>query len=268
MRHAIGPDHLIFPSHPATLAWAGAARAAALPLLEAPEHAHWWRHGRTWFAGVNILPNTPEGGIGGAPLEGPAIDWLERQGARPARWDRAQVSVVRPGYPRQDPGESDAAHAFRKNRDAAHLDGLLPVGPERRRKMREHHAFILGLPLSEADPDASPLVIWEGSHRIMAAMLEDALGPYPPEGWAEIDLTAVYAETRKRVFDTCRRRTLHVAPGGAILLHRFTVHGISPWRAGAGSAPEGRVIAYFRPAMSLKTWLLAPWAAPTAKREV
>jgi hypothetical protein len=53
--------------------------------------------------------------------------------AGPLPLHRAQVSVTYPGYPAPDPEESDAAHRFRRDRDAAHLDGLLPVGPEKRR---------------------------------------------------------------------------------------------------------------------------------------
>lgn len=255
MTAALGTDHLIFPPHPATLAWVRAAYDVAMPLVDDPAHAGWWRHGATWFAGVNLLPNGADGAVGGVPLAGPAFDWLAGQGRLPARWDKAQISVVRPGYPRQDPGEADAAHRFRRRRDAAHLDGLLPVGPDRRRMMREHHAFILGLPLTEAGEGASPLVFWEGSHEIIAAMLRAALGPHPQADWGAIDLTDIYAETRKRIFDTCRRRTIRVKPGGAYFLHRFTVHGISPWEDGAEAAPEGRVIAYFRPENNMKSWL-------------
>jgi hypothetical protein len=45
----------------------------------------------------------------------------------------AQVSVTYPGYPAQDPGESDAAHRFRATGTRPISMGLLPVGPEKRR---------------------------------------------------------------------------------------------------------------------------------------
>ncbi len=64
-------------------------------------------------------------------------------------------------------GESPAKTRYRRERDAAHVDGLLPEGEERRRHLREHHGFILGLPMVEFDREASPFVVWEGSHEIM-----------------------------------------------------------------------------------------------------
>jgi hypothetical protein len=91
----------------------------------------------------------------------------------------AQVSVTYPGYPRQDPGESDAAHRFRRDRDAAHLDGLLPVGPEKRRFLRETHAFILGIAVTEASEGAAPLVVWEGSHRMIRDVFAQAFDGVP-----------------------------------------------------------------------------------------
>ncbi len=43
---------------PAVVRWAGAARSAALR-LDSSER----RHGDTWFAGVDVLPNAPDGSI-------------------------------------------------------------------------------------------------------------------------------------------------------------------------------------------------------------
>ena len=35
----------------------------------------WLRHGRTWFAGVNVLPNDAKGRVAGSgPLQGRAVD--------------------------------------------------------------------------------------------------------------------------------------------------------------------------------------------------
>ena len=83
----------------------------------------------------------------------------------PKAWHPAQLSVIYPGYPRKDPDESEQAHRYRRLHDAAHVDGLLPVGPARRRHLREPHGFILGLPLNRVS--ASPLVVWEGSQQVM-----------------------------------------------------------------------------------------------------
>lgn len=103
----------------------------------------------------------------------------------------------------------------------------------------EFHAYILGLPITQADPDAAPLVVWEGSHKIMGAALRDL-----PEG---ADVTQIYQEARRRCFADCPRIALPTKPGEAILLHRHLLHGISPWAEGAKAASEGRMIAYFRP---------------------
>ena len=72
------------------------------------------------------------------------------------------------GYPKPRKGESESAFRYRLNRDAAHVDGLLPVGAHRQRMLKEPHAYVLGLPLNESAAGASPLVVWEGSHVIMA----------------------------------------------------------------------------------------------------
>ena len=240
-----------FPADARSLAWTAAARVAGRALLDDPAHDHWWRHGRTWFAGVNLLPNTPEGAIEGVPLAGPAIDALGWTGD----WDKAQISVTRPGYPGRDAGETDAAHRFRARRDAAHVDGLLPVGPDRRRMPKESHAFILGLPLTEADPGASPLVVWEGSHLRIANAFRQALAGVPEADWPDTDLTDIYHSTRRAVFRDCPRVTLTARPGEALLVHRLALHGIAPWESGATAAREGRMIAYFRPHIPLKQWI-------------
>ena len=140
-----------FP-HDAVLAqWLDATLPAARAAIAAAENRQWLRYQETWFAGVNVLPNDTTGAVpGGPPLAGAAVDFIrDRLGVRDYAWDRAQVSVCYPGYPQPMPGESDAVFRFRRDRDAAHVDGLLKEGPERRRFLREHHAFILGIPMAE-----------------------------------------------------------------------------------------------------------------------
>lgn len=239
----------------ATRAWAEAALPVALAAIGDPANAQWHRAGGTWFVGVNALPNGPDGALpGGPPLAGPAIDMARRLAGGAVAWDRAQVSRVLPGYPVQD-GEPDTAFRFRLKRDAAHVDGLHRVGEGGRRFLREPHAFILGLPLTETGPGASPLVVWEGSHRIMAEALSSPLAGLPPERWPDVDLTEAYHAARRRAFETCRRVEVHAQPGEAYLVHRLTLHGISPWREGAAAPPEGRIIAYFRPPLGgIETW--------------
>lgn len=230
------------------------ARAAA-PLAEAAVRASTesWRCGGTWFVGLDALDNDARGGVGGAEFP-----WDE-VGLAPTALHRAQVSVVRPGYPQPSPDETDAAFRFRLNRDSAHLDGLIAEGPEKRRRVVEPHRWIVGLPLNAADAGASPLVVWEGSHEIMGAALLAALRGVPEADWGTVDITAAYQAARKHVFAECARVELPGSPGEAVVLHRLLVHGVAPWAEGARAAGEGRAVAYFRPLMeTVAEWLLAP----------
>ncbi len=163
--------------------------------------------------------------------------------------------MIYPGYPRQG-DETDAAFNYRQRRDAAHVDGLARIGPDNRRYLREPHGFVLGIPLSDCDERASPLVIWEGSQTIIRAALLDALGGVPPTQWLGVDLTEAYQAARRSCFERCPRVTVHSRPGEAYVIHRHALHGVSPWADGARAGHEGRVIAYFRPVMaSVEDWL-------------
>lgn len=229
------------------LAWAQAAHPIAVEVSQAPAiRAANMRHGETWFVGVDTLPNAPDGSIGGVPLTGPWADHI----TAPAIWHRGQLSIVYPGYPKQDWDETDANHRYRVTRKAAHVDGLLPIGPDRRRYLREPHAFILGLPLNTAD--AAPLVVWPGSHRIMAAAFAAAIGDVDP---TQVDLTGAYHAARRAVFERITPFAVPAKPGQAILLHRHLLHGVDIWHAGATAPPEGRMIAYFRPEFSATAWV-------------
>jgi hypothetical protein len=251
-----GPD-------PAVARWIAHALPAARAALADPARRGDLRCGGTWCAGVDALHNDGAGRVGGSgPLAGAAVAAaLDSVGLADVEWHRGQVSVVYPGYPRRMAGEGDAAFRYRRDRDAAHLDGLLPVGPARRRMLREPHAFILGLPLNLTGAGASPLVVWEGSHEILRQRLAARLAPVPVADWPDTDLTEAYHAARREVFETCRRVTLHARPGEALLVHRLALHGIAPWAPGAEAPPEGRMIAYFRPEFpSGRTadWLGAP----------
>lgn len=236
---------------PGVAAWAAAALPQARAAIRVSEEP--WRCGGTWFAGVDALPNSEDGSIGGVPLP-PALTALLPW--QPPLWHAAQVSTLRPGYPQPDPDESGTAFGYRLRRDAAHVDGLLPEGPDRRRHLREPHAFILGLPLTEADPGAAPLVVWTGSHGVVRRALAAALSTHPPQDWPEVDLTEAYHAARRTVFATCPRVLLPARPGEVLLLHRLVLHGMAPWVEGAGAAPEGRMIAYFRPQFpEFEDWL-------------
>lgn len=234
--------------HPAIRAWADTARRAALDVLATT--AEDWRCGGTWFVGVDALANTPDGAIDGTPFPWDALP------LPPQPLHRAQLSVIRPGYPQPSPDETPAAFAYRRDRDAAHLDGLLSIGPDKRRMVKEPHAWILGLPLT--DTPAAPLTVWEGSHTLIRAALLKALEPHPPETWSDIDIAEPYQQARRDIFATCRRIKLPARPGEATLLHRLTLHGVAAWTDQDNAPPEGRMIAYLRPQLpTVKAWLSA-----------
>ncbi|MFO1060016.1 MAG: hypothetical protein U1E53_23995 [Dongiaceae bacterium] len=252
---------LRFPATPAVADWIAAARPAAAAALANPAHAGWWRHGDSWFVGVHALPNDAAGAVpGGPPLAGPAVDFLDRHlGAARPPWDRAQLSVCFPGYPRPVPGEPEGPFRYRLVRDAAHVDGLSGEGPPpRRRFLREPHAFLLGIPLVAVDAGMAPFVLWEGSHLVMREALGRALAGIAPARWPEVDLTEIYHAARREAFARCPRVEVTTAPGETYLCHRLLLHGMAPWRGGAEPA-AGRPIVYFRPELArIEDWLDLP----------
>ncbi len=250
----------VFGREAAVDAWCEAARDAALNAATDPDLRQLWlRHGGTWFVGVDALDNDAEGCVGNGPAFGAAGYGAAVAATGISLLHRAQVSVTYPGYPRQDETDSDAAHRFRTMRDAAHLDGLLPEGPQKRRHLREAHAWILGVALTEAEAGAAPLVIWERSHRIIAGAFAKAFAGIAPEAWGDEDVTDIYKAARTEVFETCKRVEVPLSVGESVLLHRHVIHGVAPWSEGAKAAPEGRAIAYFRPCFEdPEDWLGRP----------
>ena len=231
-----------FGFDPALAEWAAHADLAARRAEADPANADWLRCGGTWFVGVNALPNDAAGRLpDGPPLTGAAIDAARAISDAPL--DRAQASVCYPGYPEQGAEETESAFRYRRDRDAAHVDGLHRIMPGRRRKLLERHAYILGIPLSDAPADAAPFVIWEGGHEIMRAAFRTRFAGIPPDEWAGEDVTDVYQTARQEVFDACTRVEIHAKPGEAHLIHRLALHGVAPWLGGEGR----RAIAYFRP---------------------
>ncbi|MEM6891009.1 MAG: hypothetical protein AAF636_23175 [Pseudomonadota bacterium] len=240
----------IFEPEPALVKWSAHTLDAARAALEDPGLDHWYQCERTWFVGLEALPNDRFGRLpDGPPLQGAAIDFAAELYSGLPVLHAAQLSGVFPGYPRPRSDESDAAFRYRRDRDAAHVDGVLGEGTPKRRFVREPHAFILGLPLTDADRSAAPLVVWSGSHLLMQqafALAFEESGQLPPES---VDVTETYVAARRAAFATCERVTLAVPPGGAMLLHRLLLHGVAPFQTGAQAAAEGRLIAYFRPPM-------------------
>ncbi|MEP3675443.1 hypothetical protein [Sulfitobacter sp.] len=235
---------LVFDHDPHVEAWAREAhRIACSVALEpnkcGPENL---RHQRTWFVGVDALPNGPDGSIGNVPLVGPWQGQLPDLPLHPA-----QLSIIYPGYPKRDSDESEANHRYRITRSAAHVDGLLPTGALRRRFAMEYHAYILSIPLNAVP--RSPTVVWRGSQKIMQSALQEAIGSRVP---AKVDITQAYQEARRKVFETCPQVPLELEVGQSAVLHPFILHGTQPWgpesRAPEKDATqEGRMIAFFRP---------------------
>lgn len=250
----------LFGHDPKIKSWAASAVGPARAAASDPAQAHWLRCGGTWFVGVDALPNDKRGAVGdGPPLTGLAMDFIRNIPGFDLPLHRAQVSVCYPGYPQPSEEETATAFQYRLKRDAAHVDGLLAEGPERRRYLKEPHAYILGLPLVEADPGASPLVVWESSHIIMRQAFAKAYEGVPPERWPDVDVTDLYQAARREVFARCKRIELPAKPGEAMLLHRHVLHGVAPWREGARADADGRMIAYFRPEFrSEDEWLEQP----------
>lgn len=247
----------LFAHDPAIAVWAEHALKVSRRIVADPANRRWYRHGGTWFAGVNIMPNDVTGAVdGGPPLSGAAIDYICEAVQLPGiAFDRAQISVCHPGYPRPSAEESEAAFRYRRDRCAAHVDGILK-GSDGRRRPGEPHGFVLGIPLAASAEGASPLVVWEGSHEIVRRHFEGALRGIPEALWPEIDITEAYHAARREIFASCRTVTINARPGECYLVHRLALHGIAPWAEGTPGGPDGRMIAYFRPPLARwREWL-------------
>ncbi|WP_187432373.1 hypothetical protein ROLI_014700 [Roseobacter fucihabitans] len=250
-----------FEPEPAVRDWARYAAHYAKNAVHTIENKNFHQCERTWFIGLDVLPNDAEGRVeGGCALSGKAVDFATQNcGGWPAL-HRAQISVMYPGYPKPRLGESDAGFRYRVNRDAAHVDGIIGVGTPKRRFVQEPHAFIMGIPLTQASVDAAPLVVWEGSHYIMRAALQHIYAGLSEADATTTDITGIYIAARREVFETCPRVPLCVDVGATVLLHRLTLHGVAPWDEGATADPDGRMIAYFRPKIAggIAAWLSSP----------
>ncbi len=249
----------IFPAEPTVTNWVRHALPHAQAAVKAPENAHLLQCERTWFVGLDALPNDPAGRIAeGPPLDGRAVAFAASEcGGWPALHP-AQISVTYPGYPRPRAGETEAGFRYRLDRDAAHVDGVIGVGTPKRRFVQEPHAFIFGLPMTEASPQAAPLVVWPGSHLILQAAFRAGLAGASGD-LSQVDVTDIYQAARRKAFESCTRKAIHAPVGGAILLHRMLVHGVAPWQENAWAGADGRMIAYFRPQIrgGISAWLSA-----------
>ncbi|MCP5075632.1 MAG: hypothetical protein GY947_20375 [Rhodobacteraceae bacterium] len=252
-----------FPFDPKLADWVRQITPAAQACTADPKLlADWLRCDGTWFVGVNCLPNDDGGAVGSSgPLRGNAVDFIwENLCPEHVNWDQAQISVCYRGYPRPWDQESEAAKKFRRNRAAAHVDGLKRERPKAERKLKEFHRFLLGIPLMDVPSGAAPFVIWEGSHERIRAAFKRALDDHPPESWTDINLVEIYQQTRREIFETCRRVEIPAKPGEAYVVHRMALHGMAPWPDELEGPESGRMIVYFRPTagMGPTEWLMAP----------
>jgi len=242
--------YIEFGVDPELLKWVNATFSTAQSLSEDEQSRRdWLRCGGTWYAGVNVLPNDGEGGIKDAnvsPIRGAAYDFIKKYLAPdPFEFDAAQISVCYPKYPLHGDEETDAAYRFRLNRYAAHVDGLHRSMPGRRRFLNETHGFIFGVPMENTAPDASPLVVWKGSHEVMRDMFCEEYKSLSPSEWANKDITDAYASARKFCFENLQTVELWQPKGGSNLVHRLALHGVAPWAETC--LDRQRMIAYFRP---------------------
>ncbi|MCP4187833.1 MAG: hypothetical protein GY763_09570 [Gammaproteobacteria bacterium] len=241
--------------------WVDAALPEAHKAIASPDNAKWLRCGGTWFVGVNVLPNDGDGVVKSGPvLQGDVVDFIhETLMPAPVKWDAGQVSTVYPGYPQPMESESEKAFQFRYQHDAAHVDGLLPEGPERRRHLREFHGFILGIPMVEYSEENSACAVWGGSHEKIRSALETRFAGIATSQWPDQDITDSYQSVRRQIFDECRRVPVVARPGEAYLMHRLLLHGISPWRQNENNSVDQRMICYLRPELnSAEDWVNNP----------
>lgn len=252
----------IFPLDPNIEAWrTAAARLAPDILANDALRQEWLQCQGTWFVGVDVLPNDAQGRLPDGPmLTGNAIAALQTLYGTLPPLHKAQLSTTFPGYPKPRDGDTEQGFAYRKNRFAAHIDGLLPIGPDKRRHLLEPHLFILGITLDEGSKDTAPLVVWEGSHEIIRNAFRPLLMSGTQTADNAVDLTPAYYEARKTIFETCQSRALLPKPGQAVVLHRLCLHGIGPWPSRITSEISQRSIAYFRPCLkpNSKQWINLP----------
>ena len=115
-----------------------------------------------------------------------------------------------------------AAFKYRLKKAAAHVDGLHPIGKEKIRKLKEQHAFILGIPVTLSSKKASPLVVWEGSQKIVKHYFKKSLSNVDPNDWGNIDLTTLYHQARREIFQSCTKVEIHATTGESYICLLYT----------------------------------------------
>ena len=236
--------------------WAEFAGKKGNEILANPNQlAKWLQCEGTWFVGVDVLPNDSKGNFKSVKFPHTFSRLMKNINLKP--YHKAQLSVIFPGYPRPRAGDSEAAFEYRLKRDAAHVDGLLPIGTEKRRYLIEPHGIILGIPLNNTHSGASPIVVWEGSHLIMKKEFSNLLSKVPPSSWKDIDLTDTYKKARRNCFENCTRKVIESPVGTGYAIHPLLLHGMAPWVSPSkGVESSNRQVAYFRPLLNnVQDWL-------------
>ena len=236
--------------------WAEFAEKKGNEILANPNQlAKWLQCEGTWFVGVDVLPNDSKGNFEEVKFPDTFSSLMENINLK--SYHKGQLSVIFPGYPKPRAGDSEAAFEYRLKRDAAHVDGLLPIGTKKRRYLIEAHGIILGIPLNNTHSGASPIVVWEGSHLIMKKEFSNLLAKVPPSSWKDIDLTDTYKKARRNCFENCKRKVIESPVGTGYALHPLLLHGISPWVSPSrGVESSTRQVAYFRPLLNnVQDWL-------------
>ncbi|MDG2355629.1 MAG: hypothetical protein P8L82_06390 [Paracoccaceae bacterium] len=221
-----------------------------------------FRSGATWFAGINFLDNGIGGDVDGISFS--SVLWSQISGnfgVNIKYWDAAQVSICWQGYPGKDPSESEKSFKYRLKKYSSHVDGLIPIGPSKRRFAKEFHAFILGIPITNNRVDSAPLMIWEGSHKIFRNMFSKAFAGLSENEVSNLDVTEIYQKYRRKVFTTCPVKKVFSHNNQPYILDRHLLHGMGPWSAAIDDSllqhrnnlfrinpMSGRIVIYFRPA--------------------
>ena len=79
------------------------------------------RCGGTWFPGVNFLDNDPHGNVDGYNFPSDRTELIKKlEPAFSGFYDRAQISICYPGYPKRMVEESISAFNYRREKFAAH----------------------------------------------------------------------------------------------------------------------------------------------------
>ncbi len=242
------------------LGWLESIQTVVGQAIAAPQNQHWWRYQGTWFVGVNVLPNDGRGRVNAGPtLTGAAANFLAKYlKADLGAFDKAQLSIVRAGYPQADKHETKAALAYRRDRDAAHIDGLLKDAVAAGRYAREYHHYLWAIALHDGSLCTSPLVVWRGSHRLIQDSFRRFFADKDIESISQYDVSECYAATRKQVFEQCERVALPLQRGQSVVAHRFLLHGTAPWsRSQRGiKQTDARGLCFFRPELKdLHRWL-------------